>query len=162
MGKYSQLVYTVCLRNCGNPFDAEDLTQETFMAVYNSLDSFDREKEQAWILRIALNKCVDFLKSAGRRQMPSEEIWLETDAGESVLPEHIYLRKESEETVIRLCKSLKEPYGSVAVAHFCEGKTAREIAESTGTGLKTVQTHIFRAKEMLKNKLERSQGTSYG
>ena len=51
------MVYTVCLRNCGNPFDAEDLMQETFLAAYKSLDTFNREKEQAWICKIALNKC---------------------------------------------------------------------------------------------------------
>lgn len=136
--------------------------QETFLAVYKSLDTFDREKEQAWICRIALNKCVDFLKSAGRRQVPAEETYFEQEVDEGALPEQIYLRKESEDAVRQLCKSLKEPYGSVAVAHFCEGKAAREISVSTGIGLKTVQTHIFRAKAMLKNKLERSQGTLYG
>lgn len=86
----------------------------------------------------------------------------ESDAGEEALPEQIYLRKESEVTVKKLCQSLKEPYASVAIEHFLEGKTAREIAESTGMGLKTVQTHIYRAKEMLKNKLERSQRVSDG
>lgn len=151
------MVYTVCLRNCGNPFDAEDLMQETFLAAYKSLDTFNREKEQAWICKIALNKCLDFLKSSGRRQVPMEEVMSESDVGECVLPEQIYLRKESEAAVRKLCQSLKEPYASVAIEHFLEGKTAREIAENTGQGLKTVQTHIFRAKAMLKNKLERSQ-----
>ena len=156
MEKYGQLVYTICLRNCGNPFDAEDLMQETFMAVYKNLDTYNREKEQAWVCKIALNKCLDFLKSIGRRQIPTEDVAIDADAGEEVLPEQILLRKESECAVRKLCESLKEPYASVAIAHFCEEKTAREIAESTGQGLKTVQTHIYRAKAMLKNKLERS------
>lgn len=153
MSKYGQLVYTVCLRNCGNPFDAEDLTQETFLAAYKNLENFDREKEQAWICRIALNKCLDFLKSAGRRQIPTEMTLFEQEIDEKALPEQVFLQKESEQAVKQLCKSLKEPYASVAVSHFCEGKTAREISESTGLGLKTVQTHIYRAKEMLKNKV---------
>ena len=136
--------------------------QETFMAAYKSLDDFNREKEQAWICRIALNKCLDFLKSAGRRQVPTEEVYFEQEVDRSAIPEQVYLQKESEEAVRQLCKSLKEPYASVAIAHFCEGKTAREIAEGTGRGRKTVQTHIYRAKEMLKNKLERSQGASDG
>ena len=70
-------------------------------------------------------------------------------------PEHIILRKESEAAVRDLCRSLKEPYGSVALAHFYEGKTAAEISASTGVGLKTVQTHIYRARNMLKGKLEK-------
>ena len=136
--------------------------QETFMAAYKSLDEFNREKEQAWICRIALNKCLDFLKSAGRRQVPTEAVYFEREADRSAIPEQLYLQKESEEAVRQLCKSLKEPYASVALAHFCEGKTAKEISKGTGQGLKTVQTHIYRAKEMLKNKLERSQVAPYG
>lgn len=155
-------MYTICLRNCGNPFDAEDLMQETFMAIYKGLEMFDREKEQAWVCRIALNKCLDFLKNAGRRQVPMEETYFEKEAGIDAAPEQIYLQKESEDAVRQLCLSLKEPYGSVAVAHFCDGKTAKEISASTGEGIKTVQTHIYRAKAMLKNKLERSQEASYG
>ena len=122
MKQYGQLVYTICLRNCGNPFDAEDVMQETFLAAYNALGSFDRQKEQAWICRIALNKCLDFLKNVGRRQVPVEGSYFEQEPErESALPEQIYLRKESEEAVKRLCESLKEPYGSVALAHFYEG-----------------------------------------
>ena len=84
MSKYGQLVYTICLRNCGNPFDAEDLMQETFLAAYKGLDSFEQEKEQAWICKIALNKCLDFLKSAGRRQVPTEEVYFEQEMDQSV------------------------------------------------------------------------------
>ncbi|MBO5347045.1 MAG: RNA polymerase sigma factor [Lachnospiraceae bacterium] len=163
MKRYGQLVYTICLRNCGNPFDAEDVMQETFLAVYKGLEEFDREREQAWICRIAVNKCLDFLKSAERRQVPVEEVFSDVEPAEAKeVPEQVYLKKESEEAVRVLCESLKEPYGSVAVAHFYEGKTAREISEVTGQGLKTVQTHIYRAKLMLKSKLERSRDDSYG
>ena len=158
--------------------------QETFLAVYKGLEEFDREREQAWICRIAVDKSLDFLmasstrlmvmyfqgetplnflKSAERRQVPVEEVFSDVEPAEAKeVPEQVYLKKESEEAVRVLCESLKEPYGSVAVAHFYEGKTAREISEVTGQGLKTVQTHIYRAKLMLKSKLERSRDDSYG
>ena len=161
--QYGQLVYSICLRNCGNPFDAEDIMQETFEAAYRGGKEFKRENERAWLCRIAVNKCLDFLKSAERRQIPVDEVYADGDVLVSrEVPEQIYLEKEADRAVKKLCESLKEPYGSVAVAHFYEGRTAREISEATGEGLKTVQTHIYRAKFMLKEKLERSREDSYG
>jgi len=48
------------------------------------------------------------------------------------------------------CNALPPPYQEVARKHFLEGRTAREIAEQTGTGLNTIQTRLYRAREMLK------------
>ena len=71
--KYEKLVYTLCYRMSGNPFDAQDLTQDTFLSAYQRLSEFDGAHERAWICRIATNKCLDFLKSASRRTLPAEE-----------------------------------------------------------------------------------------
>ena len=49
-----------------NPFDAQDLTQETFLSAYKKLPEFDGTYEKAWISRIATNKCLDYLKNAAR------------------------------------------------------------------------------------------------
>ena len=57
----------------GDYFAAEDLTQETFLSAFRHMDSFTGTNEKAWLCRIASNKCIDYLKSAGRRQIPSEK-----------------------------------------------------------------------------------------
>ena len=56
-----------------NYFDAEDLTQETFLAVYKSLAEFDGVNPGGFITRIATNKCLDYLKRADRRATPTED-----------------------------------------------------------------------------------------
>ncbi len=147
---YEKLVYTICFRATGNQFDAEDLTQDTFLAVYKNLPAFDGTYEKAWIVKIASNKCLDFQKSAGRRVQPTgEELFLQIeDTGNS--PEQQYLEREAREGIRRLCERLKEPYQSIAVCHFCQGKTAAEIARESGKNQKTVQTWIYRARGMLK------------
>ncbi|MDE7318839.1 MAG: RNA polymerase subunit sigma-70, partial [Lachnospiraceae bacterium] len=46
--RYEKLVYTLCYRMTGNLFDAQDLTQDTFLSAYQRLPDFDGEHERAW------------------------------------------------------------------------------------------------------------------
>ena len=48
------------------------------------------------------------------------------------------------------CNALSPPYREVAIAHFMDGKTAKEIAQESQTSINTVKSHIYRAREMLK------------
>ena len=71
--QYQNLIYSICLKSVGNPFDAEDLTQEVFLSAYKNLSRFDGTYEKAWLSKIAVRKCLDFLKAAGRRSIPTED-----------------------------------------------------------------------------------------
>lgn len=154
---YEKLVYAIALKAVGNQFDAEDLTQETFLAAYKSLSTFDRTYEKAWICKIASNKCLDFLKSAKRRIQPAqEEVFLQLeDRGGT--PEQQYLEQEAEELTYQLCRKLKEPYQTIAIRHFYEGQTVAEMARDSGKNYKTVQTQVYRAKGMLRKIIKEEQ-----
>jgi len=158
LNTYQKLVYSICFKTVGNQFDAEDLTQDVYIAVYKNLSTFDRSYEKAWICKIASNKCLDYLKSAKRKVQPTEEeIFLQVeDEGNS--PEEAYMQKESKEYVLKVCELLKEPYKTVAVEHFYKEKTVAEIAQEREKNIKTVQTQIYRAKAMLK-KIIKEEGT---
>src|SRR6476619_5147211 len=61
---YSKQVYNLSLNYVYNVEDAEDITQETFIAVFQKVEEFqDLSTLKTWIYRIAINKCLDFLKS---------------------------------------------------------------------------------------------------
>lgn len=152
--KYERLVYTLCYRMSGNPFDAQDLTQETFLSAYQKLPDFDGAHERAWICRIATNKCLDYLKSASRRTEPSEEKVFTEIPDRRSDPETNYLAKESRKELLALCRQLAPPYDEIAESHFYEEKTIKEIAEEKGRNLRTVQTQVYRAKALLKKQLK--------
>ena len=59
-------------------FASEDLAQETFLSVYRHLEEFDGRYEKAWVCRIATNKCLDYLQSAGRRNIPTADLGFES------------------------------------------------------------------------------------
>ena len=151
--QYQNLIYSICLKSVGNPFDAEDLTQEVFLSAYKNLSRFDGAYEKAWLSKIAVRKCLDFLKAAGRRSVPTEDSYFTQIADTSSTPENLYLKTDSDLQVYALIQQLKSPYREVAVSHFCMQLSVTEIARQTGKNPKTIQTQLYRSKAMLKKLL---------
>ncbi|MBO4457145.1 MAG: RNA polymerase sigma factor [Butyrivibrio sp.] len=158
MNQYKNLVFSVCLKMTGDYFTAEDITQETFISAYSHLEDFDGRDEKAWICRIASNKCIDYLRSAKMREVAStdESIEASIEAGRDG-PLETYIAKDVEKRFVDSCNELDEPYRTAAVGHFIRGKTAKEISLEKGIPLKTMQSHIYRAREMLKKKIRKEE-----
>lgn len=145
----------------GNPFDAEDLTQEVFLSAYKNLSRFDGTYEKAWLSKITVHKCLDFLKAAGRRIIPTEDVYFSGLPDDRSSPEEQFLLTDSDKQVRLLCQSLKSPYREVALSHFCEQLSVAEIAGRENKNPKTVQTQLYRARGMLKQMLTQSPDGKY-
>jgi RNA polymerase sigma-70 factor, ECF subfamily len=148
--QYERLIITICLSFTKNYFDAEDLAQQTFLSAYTNYSKFDGVNFKAWLTTIAANKCKDFLKSPARAvdSLSDEAYEGLKDKGDS--PEDTLLKKHSREEIYILCEKLKEPYRAVAVNYFCEDIKLSDMAKDTGQSLKTLQTHLYRSKKLLK------------
>lgn len=74
--KYQSLVYTVCHQLVPDVGDAQDLTQETFLAAWRAIDRCPPGFEKQWLARIAANKAKDYLRSAWVRRVntPGDEV----------------------------------------------------------------------------------------
>lgn len=158
MNRYQNLVFSVCLKLTGDYFTAEDIAQETFIAAYRHLDDFDGQNEKAWICRIASNKCIDYLRSSETKEVALADDELEASmeiAGYG--PLEMYMAKDVEKRFLGSCNKLDEPYRTAAVGHFIQGKTAKEISLEKGVPLKTMQSHIYRAREMLKKIIRKEE-----
>ena len=148
--QYGRLILTVCNSMTGDYYEAEDLTQDTFLSAYKNLDSFDGGNMKAWLVKIASNKCRDYLKSAARRSMPTAQETFEKVSDAAPMPETTVLEKDEAKRLKDFCLSLKEPYRSIAMSYFCDHLSAQEISKATGKNLKTTQTQIYRAKAMMR------------
>lgn len=114
MEQYEKLIFSICYRMLGDYFDAQDMTQETFLTYYKVLDRFDGQNEKAFLTKIATNKCLDFLKSKRRKEMPTEDGILESNVGTVSSLEESFLEKEINEELSNACRTLKPPYDEVA------------------------------------------------
>ena len=147
---YDKLVFSICYKLTGDYFMAEDLMQETFLSAFQKYDTFDGSNEKAWLCRIATNKSIDYMRSASRRSVPTEDVFFELAVEQRGSPEEICMEEEIKNRLAEKCDNLKPPYNEVARAYYLEERSPKEIAERCGRSVKTIQTQIYRAREMLK------------
>lgn len=152
---YQNLIFSICYKITGNYFDAEDMTQETFLSAYKNYSNFDGKNEKAWICRIATNKCIDLKRRTQNHQIPMEdEFFLEVKDKNASVEESI-IGQEIKDNLLEKCNQLKPPYDQVARFYFCDELTAAQIADKLGRNEKTVQTQVYRSKAMLRKMYER-------
>lgn len=150
INQYQNLIFSICFRLTGDYFESEDLTQETFLSAYKKFSSFDGVNERAWLCRIATNKCIDHLKRAGRRSVPTDDEFFSSITDSRSSPEQSAMEDLVKRQLYERCSGLKSPYREVAVAYFYYEMDVSEIANRLGKNVKTVQTQIYRARAMLK------------
>ena len=157
---YQKLVFGICIRMTQDYLAAEDLTQETFLAAYKHRNEFDGQHAKAWLCRIAANKCVDYNRQAVRRLVDTDEEILSQQETPEASPEDICIEEEVQQKLSDCCRRLKCPYDRIAVMYFCEGKNAEEIAGEENKNVKTVQTQIYRARDMLRRLYGKEENTA--
>ena len=77
--QYEKLVFTVCFQMIRDYHEAQNLTQETFIAAFRHLDSFQGNDYKPWLIRIASNKAKDYLKSAYARKVQLDLVSSDND-----------------------------------------------------------------------------------
>ena len=156
--QYQRLVYTICYQMVRDHFEAQNLTQDTFLSAYTHIESCREEDLKPWLARIAANKARDHLKSAYVRRVQLEDEDAPERSGSPVdSPHSIYIASEGEQNIRDKIYSLKEPYLQVSVQFFLQEKNVDEIAQALGRPKKTVQTQIYRARLMLRELLKEAK-----
>lgn len=153
---YEKNVYNLALRMVGDPDDAADITQETFIKAYRALASFRGDsKFSSWLYRIASNVSLDFLRSRSRRAQVSLSFENEDAEGEIELPdmsqnpEEALMKKLSMEAVRRGLDKLPPKQRQILILRELCGMSYAELAKTLDTEEGTVKSRIFRARKRL-------------
>lgn len=142
--KYADMVQRICFYHLKNHTDTEDVFQNVFMKYMMYDQPFcDSEHEKAWILRVAINACKDYLKSFFRRNVVSLEMLGDVEAKAT----------ENYQEVLEAVLSLPAKYKDVIYLSYYEGYTAAEIGKILGKAENTVYSLLSRGRGMLKEKL---------
>ncbi|MDD2422321.1 MAG: sigma-70 family RNA polymerase sigma factor [Heliobacteriaceae bacterium] len=158
LDRYQTPVYNLAWRILQDPEEAKDATQEIFIRVYRALPGYRFEARfTTWLYRIATNYCLDLCRS--HRRNPRPVMWEQAEkplgptSGQGD-PAVIFERQRLQETVQQAIRELPPKYRAVITLNFLEGFTAREIAGIMGGSVRTAETRIYRAKTLLRHRLE--------
>lgn len=152
IARYKKRVYILGMSFFKNTTDADDFMQDVFIKAYTSLSSFRGEAQfSTWLMRIAYNMAVNSIKRRKEYISISEETEiLDTDIG----PEEQNLRSNVCATVREAMRDLPEQYRICLDLYFFYDLSYNEISIITDLPLNTIKSHVFRAKKILRNKLE--------
>ncbi len=149
--QYKAPVYNLAFRMLGNPEDAEDAAQETFLRAYSRLRSYDpARKFSSWLLSITAHHCIDQLRRRRFSWVPIDIVdsldWLWSDTAQ---PEQTAIDGEDRAEVRRLLHLLPAKYRLVLVLRYWHDMSYQEIAQITKMTEAAVKTRLHRAREML-------------
>lgn len=140
--KYSDMVYRIALTRCGTIENAEDIYQDVFIKFSEKMPIFESEEhEKAWFIRITLNLSKNLKLSAWNKKVIN-------------LDESIEFETKEESDVFSVVCELPTNYKTVIYLMYYEGYKVKEIAKIMRKQEGTIKTWLYRAREILKNKLE--------
>jgi RNA polymerase sigma factor (sigma-70 family) len=152
--RHSDRVYRLAYRLTGDRHDAEDLTQEVFVRVFRSLDTYTPGTFEGWLHRITTNL---FLDQARRKQRIRFDALSDERASTlrspSPAPDAAFSDRMFDDDVEHALAALPPDFRAAVVLCDVEGLTYDEIADILGAKLGTVRSRIHRGRAMLRRAL---------
>ena len=160
--KYQRKVARLLSRYIRDQSEVEDVSQEAFIKAYRALPSFRGESAfYTWLYRISINTAKNYLVAQGRRAPTSTEV--DADDAESFddagqlrdinTPESLLQSRQIGETIDAAMAGLPEDLRRAIMLREIEGLSYEEIAEAMNCPIGTVRSRIFRAREVVAEKL---------
>jgi RNA polymerase sigma-70 factor (ECF subfamily) len=154
---YNQMVYNVALSYVQNSENAQEITQDVFVKVYEKLDSFNEKSTiKTWIYRITVNQSLDFIKMSGRKKRFGFMTGLvdRQNREHSVFThfDHPGVQLEQKEAVQKIYEGINQlpaKQKTVLLLRIQEELSHKEIADILETTAKAVESLVSRARKNL-------------
>jgi RNA polymerase sigma-W factor len=163
MVKYRDAIYNLIFRMIHDKSEVNDLTQETFVKAFSSLESFNHVFAfSTWLYKIASNTCIDYLRKKKLQTFSIDQVYhSEGDEYSYELPDRTFepdrdiITSQRKRLVQKAIDTLPEKYRTVIILRHVEEKNYDEIAQLLNIPLGTVKAHIFRGRELLYKQLRK-------
>ena len=152
MNKYYPRVYASLFSFTKSKEDSEDLTQQTFVKVWQQIKSFRGDSAFfTWVYRIAINLAKNYVASSGykKQKVNSSIDQLEIDISSNENIESMLIHSQSIEDIRDFINTMPEALKTAFTLRESDGKSYEEISIITETPIGTVRSRIFRARESI-------------
>ncbi|MEX0288586.1 MAG: RNA polymerase sigma factor [Flavobacteriaceae bacterium] len=160
---YQGRIFNTCISFVPNKEDAEDIAQEVFLEVFNSIDKFKgNSKLSTWIYRISVNKSLEFIRKRSTKkrfgfmqsilgnELPVDKTSYFTEFNH---PGIQLENKEKSEILFNAIDKLPEAQKVVFTLHKIDGLSYKEVCAITERSLASTESLMFRAKKNLQGLL---------
>jgi len=159
--KYQYKIFKLVARYISDPSEVLDITQESFIKAFNSLNKFRGESSfYTWLYRIAVNTAKNHLLSSGHRLSESviditdfEEFLTREDSTYYVTPERLLTSCEMEQGLFDVIQKLPNDLKTAIMLREIEGMSYDDIATVMNCPVGTVRSRIFRARQIIEKGL---------
>jgi RNA polymerase sigma-70 factor, ECF subfamily len=151
--QHADRVYRLAYRLSGNQHDAEDLTQETFIRVFRSVQNYQPGTFEGWLHRITTNLFLDMVRRRGRVRMEALPDDYDRVPADEPNPEQIYHESRLGPDLQAALDSLPPEFRAAVVLCDIEGLSYEEIGATLGVKLGTVRSRIHRGRQALRDYL---------
>ena len=159
VAEHADGVYRLAYRLSGNQHDAEDLTQETFMRVFRSLNKYQAGTFEGWLHRITTNLFLDMVRHRSKIRMEALPEDYERVPGTDMTPEQAYSVANLDPALQSALDNLAPDFRVAVVLCDVVGMSYDEIAETLGVKMGTVRSRIHRGRSQLRAALEKEAQT---
>lgn len=155
--RYKGYIFAIILNFIKDHDEAENVAQEVFLQIYISLPKFKMENFKGWIGRIAANKSIDWKRKKANKYVEetmenAEDIMDQQEVCYYETPEAMLIQKENKERIHSLCRSIPSIYENAIIKFYFQEKSYEEIAQEEGTTTKTIESRLYRGRNMLREK----------
>lgn len=149
--RHKDRIYRLVYRMLNGVSDVDDVAQEIFLKVYSRIRSFQcRSSFSTWLTRIALNQCINYLRSQRRFRF----LLVENQRRSLIEPQKAIERNEKFEKVYQTINSLPPKQKAVVILHYFEEHSCEEVADILNCSVGTVKSRLFHARKAIKKHLE--------
>lgn len=160
---YQSAVYNLCYRMLGDPYEAEDAAQETFIRAYKSMKSYDQKRPfSTWILSIAAHYCIDQLRKKRLNGTNIEDSTYLAIPDPGPNPEVLLVKEEGQKRIKELLNELNETDRAIVIMFYWYEFSYVEIAEALNLTSSAVKSRIHRARAQLAKSWKDMDQTSSG
>lgn len=151
--RYSSLFFAICLRYLKDREDAQDVLHDSFIKIFDKMNSFSGEGSfEGWMKRILVNNCLNFLKDKKKVLKIENELWVERE--EPVFELAVNESMDIDPAVLmEMIQKLPVGYRTVFNMFVMDGFDHKAIAEKLNISEGTSRSQLLKARRYLKDKL---------